>query len=133
MDVADAAAIDEVKAAIRAHEAAVEAADVESIVCGGTDDAVVLIPNAPLFVGKDAVRALYAQQLAMGKWTNLHHQYLGECVVGDVAVLHGVATSTFTPPGAPPMTFANNFILTYRRGADGRWLVWRVAFAPTSA
>jgi hypothetical protein len=31
------------------------------------------------------------------------------------------------------MTFANNFIPTYRRGADRRWLVWRVVFAPTSA
>jgi ketosteroid isomerase-like protein len=71
--------------------------------------------------------------LSVGKWTNLRHEYVGACVAGDMAVLHGVATSTLTPPGAPPMTFANNFILTYRRGADGRWLVWRVAFAPTSA
>jgi hypothetical protein len=68
---------------------------------GGTDDLVALIPNAPLFVGKDAVRALYAQQLAMGKWINLRHQYPGECVVGDVAVLHGVATGSLTIDRSP--------------------------------
>lgn len=94
---------------------------------------MVLILNAPLFVGKEAVRAMYAQQLAMGTWTNLRHDYLGECVEGDVAVVHGLATSALTPPGAPPMTFANKFILTYRRAADRRWLAWRVAFAPANA
>jgi ketosteroid isomerase-like protein len=133
MTITDARVIEEVKTAIRAHEAAVEAADLEAILRGGTEDAVVLIPNAPLFVGKEAVRALYVQQCAMGKWTNLHHEYHGASAAGDIAVLHGVATGTLTPPGAPPISFANNFILTYKRGADGHWLVWRVAFAPASA
>jgi len=92
MSVADAAAIDEVKAAIRAHEAAVEGADVETIVS------------------------------AHGGMRRRRHR--GPAGRRDQHV---------DPPGGPPMTFANNFIPTYRRGADRRWLVWRVVFAPTSA
>lgn len=79
--------------------------------------------------GKPAVRALYAQVLAMGAW-DFRHEYAGAEVCGDIVALHGVARGTLTAPGAGPSSVANSFILTFRKQPDGHYRFWRVAFAP---
>jgi uncharacterized protein (TIGR02246 family) len=132
MDVAVADPIEAVKVVISAHEAAVRAADVDAVLCNGTEDAVVLVANAPLVVGREAVRALYTQMFAMAAW-DYRHEVAGTSVEGDLVFVHGTAKGTMVPTGGQPVPFANNFILTFKRGPDARWRFWRVAFAPASA
>ena len=132
MDVEMADPVEAVNAVIRAHEAAVRAADVEAVLRNGAEDAVVLVANAPLVVGKEAIRELYTQMFAMATW-DYRHEVAGTSVEGELVVVHGTAKGMMVPLGGQAMPFANSFILTFKRGPDGAWRFWRVAFAPASA
>jgi ketosteroid isomerase-like protein len=92
------------------------------------DDAVVLAPNAPLQVGKAAVRSMYAAVLKASPAKG-EHQYEGGVALGGLVVLHGVFRVPANPQAQTP-ALANNFILTLRRGSDGKYRFWRAAFAP---
>ncbi len=121
--------VERAKAVVRAHEAAVRAGDLDAILSNAAEDAVLVAPNTPMTVGKFAIRGLYEHLLQMGAWEFLH-EYAGAEVAGDLVVLHGVARGTLTPSGGSSAPFANNFILTFKRQADGQYRFWRVAFAP---
>ena len=123
--------IGEVKAVVEAHEALVRAGDLDGILGNFADDGVLLAPNVPLVQGKQALRELYAQLLGMGTW-DFVHEYDGAEVVGDFVVLHGVARGTLSPPGGQTSTFTNNFIHMWRKDTDGRYRLWRGAFAPAA-
>jgi len=117
------------KAVVAAHEAAVRDRNLPAIIANAADDVVALIPNTPLVVGKEALRAVYEQLLAMGNW-DLRHDYASAIIAGDLVILDGIARGTLAPPGGHANTFANNFMLTFKRQTDGRYRFWRVAFAP---
>ena len=36
-----------------------------------------------------------------------------------------------TPSGEDPSSFANNFLSIFKKLADGKYRLWRVAFAPS--
>lgn len=120
-----------VKGVVAAHAAAVRAGNIAAIFANATDDVVALVPNAPLVVGREALRGLYEQLLGMGNW-DFGHDYAGAEVSADLVILHGTARGTLTPPGSKPGPFANNFMLTFKRQADGQYRFWRVAFAPAA-
>ena len=90
--------IQEVKAVVRAHEAAVRAGDLDAVMRNFADDVVTLVSGLPLVEGRDSARALYTQMLAAGAWDATHH-YAGAAVTADSVVVHGVALGTFTPSG----------------------------------
>jgi ketosteroid isomerase-like protein len=119
------------KAVLAAHEDAVKAADLESIVANAAEDVVVLVPGAPLIEGRDAVRAFYQQLLAAGSG-EFKHEYSGQEVIGDAVVLHGVARGVMPGPDGEALPFANNFILVMKKDGAGKMKFWRVAFAPSA-
>jgi len=124
-----AVALEQAKAVVASHEEFVRTGDLDAIIGNMADDVVALAPDAPLGVGRDAMRQLYEGMLSMGVW-DFTHDYDGSAVVGDLVVLHGVARGSLTPEGGVRSEFANNFILTLRKEVDGRYRFWRAAFAP---
>ena len=122
--------IEAAKAVVAAHEDLVRAGDLDGIVENAADDVVVLAPDTPLVEGKASFRELYVSLLGMGAW-DFGHEYHGAEVVEDTVILHGVARGTLTPSGEDPSSFANNFLLIFKKLADGKYRLWRVAFAPS--
>ena len=50
--------------------------------------------------------------------------------IGDLVFLHRVARGSMTPTDQEAVPLSNNFMITMRRDADGRFRIWRAAFAP---
>ena len=123
-------AVEQAKAIVASHEEFVRTGNLDAIIENMANDVVALAPDAPLVVGRDATRQLYDGMLSMGVW-DFTHDYDGSAVVGDLVVLHGVGRGSLTPEGGVPSAFANNFILTLKKEADGRYRFWRAAFAPS--
>jgi uncharacterized protein (TIGR02246 family) len=48
-------------------------------------------------------------------------------VLGDTAICWSYLAIAITPEGAPAMNRAGNILSIFRRGADGKWLLWRDA------
>ena len=115
--------VQEAKAIVERHEVLVRQGDLDGIVANAVDDVVLLAPDTPLVEGKAAFREFYIGLLAMGKW-DFGHDYAGAEVVGDMVVMHGVARGTLTPPDGEVSSFANNFLLTFRKQADGKYRFW---------
>jgi len=123
--------VEEAKAVVTSHEQFSKAGDLEGIMSNMADDVVFLAPGMPLMKGKDACRNFYTSMIKMGK-TEFTHNYEGAEIIGDVVILHGLATGTTTMPDAGVIHFANNFILTVKYQSDGKMKLWRGAFAPSS-
>lgn len=125
-------AIDEAKAVVRSHEAFLRVADLDGLMSNVADDVVVLNADTPLIKGKVAFRDFAASLLQIGG-VDLGHDYEGAEVVGDAVVLHGVARGTLTPATGQATRFANNFIDILKRQPDGKFRLWRIAFASSGA
>ena len=123
--------VEDAKAVIKSHEQFSKAGDLEGIMSNMADDVVFLAPGMPLMKGKDACRNFYTGMVKMGK-TEFTHNYDGAEIIGDVVVLHGLATGTTTMPDASVIHFANNFIIAVKYQSDGKIKLWRGAFAPSS-
>ena len=123
-------AIEQAKAVVAAHEELVREGDLDGMLENFAEDVVVLAADAPLVVGKGSVRDLYTNLMAMGIW-EFGHDYLGAEEVGNLVILHGVARGTLTPPDGGGSSVSNNFLHVFKRDADGRWRIWRAAFAPS--
>ena len=120
----------EAKAVIRSHEEFAMAGDLDGVLTNVADDIVVLAGGVPLVEGRDAFREFYRAIVDMGE-QDFGHDYSGAEAIGDLVVLHGISRGTITH-GAEVIPFENNFIHTLRRGDDGRFRIWRAAFAPAS-
>ena len=122
--------IDQAKAVVRSHEGLVADGHLEGILSNMDADVVILAPESPLVGGLEAVRGLYAGLLAMGSW-DFGHDYVAASEGGDFVFLHGVARGSMTSPEGEATAMSNNFMITMRRDAEGRFRFWRVAFAPS--
>lgn len=122
--------VDEAKLVVQSHERYARSGDLDAIMSNAAEDIVVLAPNMPLIQGKAAFREFYASLLKAGSF-DFGHDYSGAALVADTVLLHGVARGTFTPTGAQPNQFANNFILVLRKQPGGKYQFWRIAFGPS--
>ena len=122
--------VEQAKAVVRDHEALVADGDVEGILKNMDTDVAFLAPDAPLIEGLEAVRGLYESLFSMGSW-EFGHDYSSESETEDLVFLHGVARGTMTPHGQEATTLSNNFMITMRRDSEGRYRIWRAAFAPS--
>ena len=123
-------AIEQAKAVVRAHETLVADADVDGVLGNMDSDVAFLAPDSPMVEGRDAVRRLYETLFVIGSW-EFSHDYSSTSEIGDLVFLHGVARGTMTPTDQKPVPLSNNFMITMRRDADGRFWMWRAAFAPS--
>ncbi len=109
----------------------------DEFVSHSTDDVVMLAPDQPAVVGKEAVREWYRGFYATFNIEARHQPPVETYAIGDLVVARGIATMTAAPKaGGPAMTMNNKFIMLFRRQPDGTLKAWRVAFnsnAPAAA
>ena len=127
--MANLEAIDEAKKVIASHERFARKADLAGVLSNIAEDIVLLTADSPLVEGKQAFSSFYSALFQMGQ-LDFQHDYSGAEVVADTVFLHGVARGTLTPAEGVATTFANNFLFVLKN-VDGRFKVWRGAFAPS--
>jgi len=128
----DADAISEAKTVVSSHEALAMAGDLDGVMSNIADDVVILAYGVPLVEGESAFRDFYAGLMAAGQM-KFGHDYTGaETISDDLVVLRGVSRGTMTTNDGDVSEFSNNFIHLLRRGGDGKFKMWRAAFAPDS-
>ena len=120
---------------------AVREMEVSSLLAGdmtmpyATDGVIVMPPNEPMVVGREAVMAWGAAFAEAVTVEDLSYETSEITVSGDLAVEHYVSSMTMTMEGAEgPMTEALKGVHVYRKQADGTWKmtldVWNMD-APT--
>ena len=102
--------------------------NLEEFLTYSTEDCVLLAPDQPAVVGKDAIRDLYRGLYDAFDLALTHHP--GEThVYGELLVHRGTAAGTMTPAsGGPPMAFDNKYLFVLLRQDDGSLKLWRIAY-----
>ena len=118
---ADEAAI---HAAAKAWSAAAEAKDAEAFTSFYTDDAVLMMEDAPDAHGIAALREGVA---GMMQDPNFALSFATDNVVvarsGDIAYETGNYTMTMTGPDESPATEKGSYVAVWRKETDGQWKV----------
>ncbi len=107
--------------------AAFKAGEIDPLAALYPEDVVVLAPNQPALVGKDAVLAwlqgLY-DQFTVDEFTSPVEEVV---VAGSLAFSRGTFAWLLTPKaGGEPVADSGNFIVIWRRAPDGSWKRARV-------
>ena len=85
-----------------------------------TEDAVVMIPNRPALVGREAILQMYART----QWSELQVTPLEIDGNGDLAYIRGTISIEMTIEGSPePISDTVKYVTIYRRQSDGSWPV----------
>jgi ketosteroid isomerase-like protein len=107
-------------------DAAIMAGDTESYVALIAEDAVLMPPNAPPVIGKDAIRSwnqTVSQQFRIEGYTPVDNEVV---LAGKWAFRRATADWTLRPlVGGEPIHDSGKFIIIYERQADGSWRVAR--------
>jgi uncharacterized protein (TIGR02246 family) len=104
--------------------AAMNSADVSAFVALGTDDCVVMPPNAPAVAGKEAMRQYF--QASFGQFTVKETREIVDYkVAGEWAFVRGVWTNTLTAKtGGDPTADKGKDLWVLRRQSDGSWKIY---------
>ncbi|MGH7427720.1 MAG: YybH family protein [Candidatus Methylomirabilaceae bacterium] len=86
-----------------------------------TAEASFMPPNGPEVKGPAMIQAWWEAQPPISTFTLESQEIDGR---GDLAYARGTYTMSFTLPGAPaPIQDRGKFLTTYRKQADGSWLI----------
>lgn len=118
-----AAAEEAMKSGITAWQDAYNAGDADKIAAMYTDDGVVMAPGVPVATGRDAIRALIAQQSADAKAAGLTLAISAGSmgVAGDSAWHSG----SYTVNAADGAKVDSGSYLELRKNVGGQWLIAR--------
>jgi len=121
--MADTRAADE--SAIRDLDAqwskAAGANDLESTVSFYSDDATLLPPDAPIAIGKQAIRASWASMLGPGVSISWSVSKVEVARSGDLAYLIGVYQMTSKDPQGKPVTDHGKLVEVWKKQPDAKW------------
>jgi len=102
--------------------AAWQAKNLERWVSFYTDDAVLLPPNAPILIGKEAIRAVVSKVLSSpgyaGSW---HTTKIEVARSGDLAYSYGTEETTVNDAEGKPVTDQEKWVAVWKKQADGSW------------
>ena len=121
---------DEVRAAIAAVEKKfiedVNRGDAGAGAAAYTDDAIIMPPNEPATVGKQAIEKSLAEIGSQLQASNFQLSILEVDVQGDTTIVRGTYSSSFTVPGTnAPMEDRGKTLNVWKRQADGSWKLHR--------
>lgn len=99
------------------------AGDVDAWAGLWVEDGVLMEPNAPAIVGREAIRGYLADFLAAFSITDFSVVVDDVDGRGDLAYVRGTDTVTYTAPGMPEaIGFDGKYLIILRRQPDGAWL-----------
>ena len=118
---ADEAAI---RAASQEWSNAASSRDLEKAVSFYAEDATYNPPGAPLAAGKDAIRKVWTNIVAVPginlRWTSSKVEVARS---GDLAYDTGAYTLTKNDAGGKPVTSKGKYVVVWKKQADGKWKV----------
>jgi uncharacterized protein (TIGR02246 family) len=95
--------------------------DLESTVSFYSDDATLLPPDAPIAVGKQAIRASWASMLGPGVSISWSVSKVEVARSGDLAYLIGVYQMTSKDPQGKPVTDHGKLVEVWKKQPDAKW------------
>jgi len=114
---ADTAALDAIRVAYMEHY---NLGDADMVAELFTDDAVSLLADGGVRLGREAIQADLTQALAGAPTLGIETD--DTMVMGDHAVTRGQYTVEMAPEGSDPVAFGGQFISSFRR-VDGEWKI----------
>uniref|UniRef100_Q01XW8 Ketosteroid isomerase-like protein n=1 Tax=Solibacter usitatus (strain Ellin6076) TaxID=234267 RepID=Q01XW8_SOLUE len=99
---------------------AASANDLDATVSFYSDDATLLPPNAPIRVGKQAIRAVWAELLAPGTSVSWQVSKVEVSQAGDLAYLIGTYVVTMKDPQGKPVTDKGKLLEVWKP-IGGKW------------
>ena len=95
--------------------------DLESTVSFYSDDASLLPPDAPIAVGKQAIRASWASMLGPGVSLSWSVSKVDVARSGDLAYLIGVYQMTSKDPQGKPVSDHGKLVEVWKKQPDTKW------------
>ena len=120
-----AAARTAIEAANTDAMAAMVAGDVARWASHYTDDAIMMLPNAPAMRGRAEMEAGVKAMLATMSVSDMRFTTEDVLLAGDIAVETGSNEMTITPKGGKAMVDKGKYLTTWKRQADGSWKIVR--------
>jgi len=124
--IPDTRAADEVaiRAASQEWSKAASSKDLEKAVSFYADDATYNPPGAPLAAGKDAIRKVWANVVAIPggnlRWITSKVEVARS---GDLAYDTGAYTLTKNDASGKPVTATGKYVVVWKKQVDGKWKV----------
>jgi len=110
--------------ASRAFEDAVHRGDLDAIANLYEPDAVVLAPDRPMIMGREAIRQLWKSAIEEYGLKSIRLESVELEVVGDIANEIGHGTLSMAPPGGGHETEQVKFLVVWKR-SGGQWRLRR--------
>jgi uncharacterized protein (TIGR02246 family) len=102
--------------------AAVQSGDVDSALSFWAEDAHVIAPGEPPYIGRDAIRQMLLAGLAtLGFSVTWETTDIVVAPSGDVAYSFGTNAFTIPSPDGSLATLEGQGVVVWRKGEDGRW------------
>ena len=99
-----------------------QAKDIEHWVSFHTEDALLLLPNAPLVTGQEAIRAVVSDLLLnrgyKGSWETIKVEVARS---GDLAYSYGPQETTVDDAEGNPVTDQQKWVAVWKKQPDGSW------------
>lgn len=105
--------------------AALNAGDVAKMLTNYTDDAVLMLPNAPAMRGHAGMDAGIKAMMETVTISDVKVTVEDVMLSGDIAVETGSNEMTLTPKGGKPMVDKGKYVVIWKRQADGSWKIVR--------
>jgi ketosteroid isomerase-like protein len=105
--------------------AAAQARDWRTVALLYTEDAILMPPNGPPVVGRENIRAWFADFPPLSRF---HTETLEVVGCGDLSYLRGRYELTFEVEGSNPVSDTGKYLEIRRRQPDGSWLLSRDTF-----
>ena len=115
-----------------AFAAATNAGSVEGMMAGYAADAMVMPPNMPMARGTDQIRSLWTGMTSQKGTLQLIQETADGA--GDFMYTTGRYRYQMPPAGTSAGAAEDGkYLLVYRRGADGKWMVVADTWSPNAA
>ena len=82
----------------------------------------MLVPNAPIATGKEALTKAIASDFAQGD-TTWHPNKVGVARSGDLGYTSGTTEATFKDASGKTASFKGKYLTVWKKQVDGSWKV----------
>lgn len=106
----------------QAFVTAANARDAAALTALYTDDALLMPSNSPGVKGRAAILAFWKGMLDQGA-RDVSLGWTGGAIMADSGYEAGTYAFTLAPPNGQPASDKGKYLLTVKKGADGKWRI----------